>query len=452
MAAQSVDVQDILNAHPFSFRQVTIAALCFAVVLLDGFDTAAIGYVAPSLLAEWGLERPALAPVLSAALFGLVVGSLSVGPVCDRIGRRWVLIASVLVMGIACLGSALSPDLSALVTWRFVTGIGLGAAMPTALTLVSEYCPARRRSLVTNLVFCGFPLGAALGGLLSAWLIPTFGWRSMLVVGGMAPLLLAVALLLFLPESVRFLVARGHGAERIRKVLAPIVPSAGTAQAFTIAEARPSTDALASIRLVLSRPFIIGTAMLWITYFMGLVIFYAMINWMPVLLRDTGLTPATAAIVASLFPLGGLGSLFSGLLMDRSNGTLIVAVCYGLTAVAFAMIGLIGGHAGALMALVLVAGVMMNTAQSSLGSLAAAFYPTSCRATGIAWMMGLGRFGGIAGSFLVAELASRQLSFTGLFVALSVPGLIAAAALWIKHLVGVRPTAPAAADPERVPG
>ncbi|WP_042693107.1 MFS transporter [Azospirillum sp. B506] len=434
---RSIDIQGFLNAHPFSRRQIGIVLLCLCTVLLDGYDTAAIAFIAPSLLTEWGLQRPDLAPVLSAALFGLVMGSLTAGPLSDRIGRRPVLIVAVLIMGAACLASAFAGDLATLIAWRFVTGIALGAAMPTALTLVSEYSPSRCRALTTNLVFCGFPLGAALGGVLAAWIIPAFGWRTVLLAGGAAPLLLALVLLLRLPESPRFAVTRAKPVEQIRKLLTPISTAAADATRFVVAETAAAGGSRGAIRLVLSRGFILGTLMLWIAYFMGLAIFYAMINWMPVLFRDAGLAPAAAALVASLFPLGGIGSLFSGVLMDRFDGNRIVAIFFALTGLAFIVIGQIAGQVGMLTVAVLVTGALMNTAQSSLGALAAAYYPTQARATGIAWMMGLGRFGGIAGSFLVAWLAGWQLSFSGILSALAMPAFLAAAALWLKQMAGV---------------
>src|SRR3954447_21369230 len=204
---RSIDVQTFLNEHPFSGYQWVIFALCFWIVLLDGFDTAAIGYIAPSLITEWSVERPALAPVLSAALFGLAFGALSAGPLDDRFGRKAVLVVSVLVFGTACLASAFSGGLTQLVIWRFLTGLGLGAAMPNAVTLMIEYCPDQRRATLTNTMFCGFPLGAALGGFLAAWMIPLWGWRSVFLLGGLAPLVLTVLMLAILPESVRYMVA-----------------------------------------------------------------------------------------------------------------------------------------------------------------------------------------------------------------------------------------------------
>ncbi|HYZ34679.1 MAG TPA: MFS transporter [Crenalkalicoccus sp.] len=432
---RSLDVQAFLNAHPFSAFQWRVFALCFCVVLLDGFDTAAIGYIAPSLVAEWGVPRPALAPVLSAALFGLAFGALAAGPLADRLGRKTVLTGSVALIGAACLASAFAGSLDQLVVWRFVTGLGLGAAMPNAVTLMSEYCPEGRRATLTNAMFCGFPLGAACGGFLAAWMIPHWGWRSVLLLGGVVPLTLAVLLLALMPESVRYMVAKGQPAERIRRVLRRISPTAAEASAFTLAEPVPPAEARRTgLGLVLSRDYLLGSVMLWLAYFMGLVIFYALINWMPILFRDAGLDPQTAALITALFPLGGIGAILSGWLMDRFNGNTVIATCFALTAVAVWAIGRSAGTLALLTLVVLLAGTIMNTAQSSLPALAAGFYPTQGRATGVAWMLGLGRFGGVAGSFLVAELSRRQLDFATIFAIVAIPGLVAAAALAIKRI------------------
>ncbi|MEH3146320.1 MAG: MFS transporter [Methylobacterium frigidaeris] len=440
------DIQTLINENRFSGFQWLIFALCFLIVLLDGFDTAAIGYIAPSLVTEWGVSRPALAPVLSAALFGLAFGALSAGPLADRFGRKAVLVVSVFIFGLACLLSAYAGDLNQLVIWRFVTGLGLGAAMPNAVTLMSEYCPDSRRATLTNAMFCGFPLGAAFGGFLAAWMIPHFGWRSVLVLGGGVPLVLVVLLLAFLPESVRYLAARGAGTERIRRILRRISAAADLASEFRISEQAPASGASSGIGVVLSRPYLVGSVMLWLAYFMGLVIFYALINWMPILFKDAGLEPQTAALIAALFPLGGVGAILFGWLMDRFDGNLIIAAGFGLTAVAVWAIGQTTGNHGLLMLVVFLAGTLMNTAQSSLPALAAGYYPTQGRATGVAWMLGLGRFGGIAGSFLVAELSRRQLGFAEVFTVVAIPGLIACAALVAKRLArpgGGTPTLPA---------
>lgn len=430
-----MNVQTLLNDHPFSSYQWRVFALCFFIVLLDGFDTSAIGYIAPMLMTEWGVSKPDLAPVLSAALFGLAAGALFAGPLADRLGRKLVLVGSVALFASACLASAFSPDLWTLTVLRFLTGVGLGAAMPNAVTLMSEYCPDNRRSTLTNAMFCGFPLGAAAGGFLAAWMIPLLGWRSVLVLGGVLPLILTVFLLWQLPESVRYMVARQYPIERVRRVLQRIAgDSVKNVKRFVLTEAAPASDAKSGIGVVLSAPYRVGSLMMWLAYFMGLVIFYALINWMPVLFRDAGLDPKTGALVAALFPLGGVGAVFFGWLMDRFNATRIIAVGYALTAVSIWWIGQTAGNLGWLVVSVFLAGTIMNTAQSSMPALAAGFYPTSGRATGVAWMLGIGRFGGIAGSFLVAQLSAQHLGFSEIFSVVAVAGLIATAALVVKDI------------------
>ncbi|MGJ7511501.1 MFS transporter [Variovorax sp. GT1P44] len=430
---KQINVQSFLNEHPFSPFQWLIFTMCFLIVLLDGFDTAAIGFVAPSLLKEWGVPRPALAPVLSAALFGLALGAFAAGPLADRLGRRRVLIVSVAIFGLGCGASGFASDLTQLTILRFVTGLGLGAAMPNAVTLMSEYCPDQRRATLTNTMFCGFPLGAAFGGFLAAWMIPLWGWRSVFLLGGAVPLILVVLMVVLMPESVRYLVAKARPAERIRAVLRHVSPAADQGTSFIMTEHAAKTNAKGGMGVVLSRAYIVGSAMLWVTYFMGLVIFYALINWMPVLFKDVGLDAQTATLISALFPLGGVGAVLFGWLMDRFNANRVVMIGFALTAVAIFAIGHVGNAVGPLVVVVFVAGTLMNMSQSSLPALAAAFYPTQGRATGVAWMMGIGRFGGIAGSFIVAELSRQNVSFTNIFAIMAVPGLIAAVALLIKQ-------------------
>ena len=437
-AAGAVDVQDFLNRNRFSPFQWRIFGLCFLIVLLDGFDTAAIGFIAPSLMEEWGVSRQDLAPVLSAALFGLAGGALLAGPLSDRVGRKLVLACSTLLFGVACAASSFAASLSELAILRFVTGLGLGAAMPNAVTLMSEYCPDARRATLTNAMFCGFPLGAAAGGFLAAWMIPQWGWQSVLLLGGAVPVLVAVAGALLLPESVRFLLARGAGQDRVRAALRRISAGAAHAGVFVTTENAAPGAAANGMGVILSRPYLVGTLMLWLTYFMGLVIFYSLINWMPLLLKDAGLSPRNATLVSALFPLGGVGAVFFGWLMDRYNANAVIAAGFALTAASIFAIGRSAGHLGLLIGVVFLAGVVMNTAQASLPALAAAFYPTRGRATGVSWMMGVGRLGGIAGSFLVAELARRQFGIGGIFGVVALAGVAAMGALLVKMVAEPR--------------
>src|SRR5512142_1393357 len=172
----TVDVAAFIDAQPVSAFQIKLLLTCATVLFLDGFDTTAIGYVAPALAKELNLSRAALGPVFSAGLFGLMIGALLLGPLADRIGRRKIIIFSTLAFGIGTLVTALVNDVGTLFVVRLLTGLGLGGAMPNTIALTSEFSPHRRRATLVMIMFAGFSIGAALGGLLAAALMPPFGW------------------------------------------------------------------------------------------------------------------------------------------------------------------------------------------------------------------------------------------------------------------------------------
>src|SRR5437660_5713818 len=217
--ASPVDVASFIDQQPVGGFQIKLLLTCAAVLFLDGFDTQAIGYVAPALAREWGLSKAALGPVFSAGLFGLMIGALVFGPLADRIGRKTIIIASTLAFGIGALVTAAVQDVTTLLIIRFLTGLGLGGAMPNVIAMTSEYNPQRRRATMVMIMFCGFSIGAALGGMLAADLIPRFGWRSVFLVGGIAPLIMVPILVWRLPESVRFAAAAGQAPERVAGLL-----------------------------------------------------------------------------------------------------------------------------------------------------------------------------------------------------------------------------------------
>src|SRR6266446_8828753 len=217
--ASPIDVAEFIDRQPVGGFQIRLLLTCAAVLFLDGFDTQAIGYVAPALAKEWGLSKGALGPVFSAGLFGLMIGALVFGPLADRVGRKKIIILSTLAFGLGALVTAFVQDVNTLLAIRFLTGLGLGGAMPNAVAMTSEFNPRRRSATMVMIMFCGFSVGAALGGLLAAALIPQFGWRSVFVVGGAAPLLLVPILARRLPESVRFLALTGRAHERVAELL-----------------------------------------------------------------------------------------------------------------------------------------------------------------------------------------------------------------------------------------
>lgn len=426
-------VEAFIDESRISPMQWLTTILCFMIVLADGFDTAAIGYIASSLTSAWHIGKADLSPVLSASLVGVAIGALVAGPLADRQGRKRVLIGSALFFGITSLLTVFAHSLTMLTVLRFVTGIGLGAVIPNCVTLVAEYTPQRHRSILVNATYCGFPVGAAVGGFASSWLIPHMGWHSVLIVGGIVPVVLALAVWVGVPESVRYLVTRKAPAARIGHILKRIAPlDLSRVKRFVLHEAGRDQGGSA-LGIVMSGPYRVGTLMLWTVYFMGLLIFYLLTSWMPLLMSEAGFTPAQAAMLTALFPLGGgIGTIFSGWLMDRFNPHKIVAMGYVLTAVFIYLVGQQMGHLGVLAVLIFIAGTAMNGAQSSMPSLAAAFYPTNARVTGVAFMYGIGRFGGIAGVFMGGMFTAMGLPLSSVFMLLAIPSLIAAAALIVK--------------------
>ncbi|WP_395301025.1 aromatic acid/H+ symport family MFS transporter [Enterobacter sp. ECC-175] len=428
-----VDIQQVIDDSPFSRFHWMLIVLGFLVLAIDGFDTAAMGYIAPTLSAEWGIARQDLGPVLSAALLGLSLGALVAGPVSDRVGRKRVLVFSCLFFGLSSLGTAWAQSLNTLTLWRFLTGLGLGAAMPNAITLISEFAPQRCRAMAINTMYCGFPLGAAGGGAISSWLIPHHGWKSVLLLGAVAPLVLTVLLALLLPESVKYLVQRGKETARIRRIASQFAgQSVEKVSGFFLTETGAGQKK-GSVAQLFALPWLPGTLMLWTTYFMGLVIYYVLLSWMPTLMLGMGYPLAESAWLTSLFTFGGTaGILLAGWMMDRWEAHRVVTGGFFITMLLILALGMEHNHIVLFGGLIFVMGITMNGAQSGMQTLAATFYPTHCRATGIAWMQGIGRFGGVAGTLTSAHLLSLQWQADSILMFLSVPALLATAATLYK--------------------
>lgn len=249
-SVEAVDVRQLINQGSLSGGQIRLIVLCFIVVALDGMDIAIMGFIAPSLKTAWNVTNSQLGVVISAALIGLALGAMVAGPLADRFGRRLMIIFSVLFS--ACgRWLTFSHSIEQMVLFRFLTGLGLGAAMPNVSTLVAEYAPERRRSFIITVVFCGFTFGAASGGFAASWLLPRYNWHSVLLLGGILPLLVLPVLVKQLPESVRFLISRGAPAERIRTILERIIPgSTHSHSQFHASEADaalPEKNAIATV-------------------------------------------------------------------------------------------------------------------------------------------------------------------------------------------------------------
>src|SRR2546423_1798302 len=194
--------------------QIRVAAICTLVQMCDGYDVNSIGVTVPALTHAWNLPGPAFTTAFLWSSIGIMVGALSAGPIGDRFGRKPLLIASLLIFGLASLGSAFADSLGFMTVMRFFTGLGIGGAFPGAATLAGDYAPHRRRALMIMVSFTGAPLGGFLCGQLAGVLLPNFGWPSVFFVGGVVPLVMVAVLAVWLPESPRFLATKASLSPR----------------------------------------------------------------------------------------------------------------------------------------------------------------------------------------------------------------------------------------------
>lgn len=424
-----IDIAHTIDASPIGAFQTKIVLMCAAILFADGFDTQAIGFVAPELTRLWHIPRPALGPVFSAGLLGLMLGALVFSPIADRIGRKRIVVLSTAWFAVATLATIFAHDTTTLIAIRFVTGLGLGGAMPNAVALTAEYSPHRRRATLVMFAFCGFSLGAAIGGLIAAALIPRFGWQSVFLVGGLVPLLFVPLLALRLPESIRFLTLQG-AHDKVAALLHRIDPTTQPGARFRLHEERPA--GLPVLRLF-DPGRALPTILIWIVFFMSLLDLYFLSNWLPTVLADLGASVSAAALIASMLQVGGFVSVLAlGRVMDRFSFAGL-ALVYGLAAIAIALVGQSSHSIWAATTAIFAAGFCVVGAQTAANALVAAYYPTLLRSTGIGWALGIGRIGSIVGPLLGGALLAMHWSAPDLFLLAAIPAVIAtiaSAGLW----------------------
>jgi AAHS family 4-hydroxybenzoate transporter-like MFS transporter len=373
--------------------------LCGLVLVLDGFDSQAINYIGPPLSDFLHFPVKNLGSIFSAGLFGLMIGAMASGPIADRWGRKWPVILSTLSFAAFSLGTVHVGSFRELLLLRFLTGLGLGGAMPNVVALASEFVPRRVLPHVVTLLFIGMPLGGMLSGLLSAATIPRHGWQFVLYVGGTIPLAIALLLIVGLPESIGFLAASGKDPQKIARLMQRIAPDA----AATDVRATPRDTAHEGVPVkhLFTEGRTFGTILLWIPYFMNLLIIYFIASWLPALLRQTGMSVSAGATAASFFSFGGVfGCLCEGWLIKRFGPFGVLLGEFGLATISIAALSKIPGSFALMLAVTFVSGLMVIGAQGGLNAIAANFYPTAVRSTGVGWALGVGRIGSIVGPLL----------------------------------------------------
>ena len=428
-----VDVAAFINDSEISRFQYIIFTLCISIMMCDGFDTQALAYVAPSIASEWKLSPGIFGPVFAAVLLGSMVGAFAFGYLADRFGRKRTLVLCMILFGALNIGSAYATSIESFTLLRFLCGIGLGGVIPNVMALVSEYAPARRRATLVAITWCGFSLGAVLGGLISVPLISHFGWKSVFVFGGILPLCLVAIVVFALPESIKFLIlARGKGVELVA-VLRKLNPGRhfDDSSAFVLDEPRLGRG---SISALFRDGLAIGSVFLCLAFFMSLMLVYLFINWIPLLLRQAGLPLQDAMMGTIIFNLSGIfGSVFCTQFIDRKilPPVLILIFAYFVGAAAVFAIGFAGTSFWPIMGTIFLGGFFIIGAQLSLNAHITNYYPTAIRGTGVGWSQVVGRTGSLLGPLTGGALVSQGMSPSQLFQVSSIAPLLACACLLV---------------------
>lgn len=370
-------------------------ALCFAIAIFEGFDLQSMGVAAPRMRAEFGLDNAQMAWAFSAATLGTLPGALLGGRFADKIGRKKVLMFSILLFGIMSILTAFASQYSVLLLIRFLTGLGMGGALPMMITLASEAVSEKYKATAVSIMYSGIPFGGMLTSFVAMALAGDSEWRHIFYIGGLAPVLMIPLLIKFLPESNAYLVKSQQASVPFMQVL-----------------------------FAKERRF--STIQIWISFFCTLVVLYFLLNWLPLLMGAQGLSKNEANYVQIGYNVGGIfGSILMGILLDKLRMSFVIKLIYA--GILVALCGLAVSPTVGLLAFAAIAcGLFIVGGQSALYGLAARFYPTEMRGTGVGAAVAVGRIGSFAGPLFAGMLLSFG-SSSAMVIGASIPMILIAA-------------------------
>lgn len=417
------EARSLIDNHKISSLQWLIFAVCFLMNAIDGMDVLVISYAAPMLAEEWAIVPAALGVVFSAGLIGMTAGAMFIAPYADTIGRRNMILLSILITGGGVLATSLVNSIGTLVLLRFLSGMGIGAMLASVATMAAEFAPDRRRNLILGSVLAGYPIGATLFGIFAADIIPAHGWRAIFVVAGAASLATFPLVWLLLPESLTFLlrVRPAKALDRVNRTLAGM----GHRELTELPEARREIQSR-SVTGLFTAALRRSTVLLWLAFFMNFAALYFLASWIPKLATSAGLPLELAIYAGAVFNFGAVfGIATSGLLsqvigLKRTIATFLVA-----TALVMGVFGFARGSS-LLLALFGLIGFLIQGGFVGLYAIAARLYPTEIRTTGLGWAIGAGRTGAIVGPMLGGLLVAAGLSIGANFRWFAITLLLAA--------------------------
>lgn len=458
MSGKILDLDEVIDGQRLTGTSLAFFAVAMLTLISDGFDLAAMGYIAPELVKEWGIKPQQLVPAFSAAIIGMMLGGPLLGMFGDRLGRKRVIVVGLAVIGTSTLATMATRGMIDLMILRFVTGVGLGGVIPNVVALVAEIVPRRLRGRLIVIVAMGVALGIALPGVVGVLLVPRFGWRVLLLVGGVLPILVALASLRYVPESIRYMVERGDREDKVRGLARQLRPDLAIDDTTTFARAVAGPKiARGSIKPLFAGDLLLVTPLLWICQAANQMANFFSLTWLPTLLQASGASTASASASASLFSIGGLVSGIVLLFIIDRMGVVPLVILFLAGAPLVAAMAVSDLSPAAHAAIIAGAGFCVVGVQLGITALLGIFYPTPIRSLGTGWTQAAGRLGALAAPIVGGILLDMKLPIQALPLApalLLAVGFIACSVLTvlcIRRFQGWRPGeftgAPLAPDP-----
>jgi benzoate transport len=427
-AAQS-NPRMIMREQPMKLFQWVAVSLCVAMTALDGFDVLAVAFVGPELRGEWDIGATEIAALVSAGLFGMVTGSLIFSPIADVVGRRNVLLISLAIITVGMFASAFTTSVDELLPLRFFTGFGIGTMFAPVNSMAAEFSSMKRRGLAIGLNVLGYPLGTTIGGLIATWMLAenglNLGWPSVFFLGAGLTAALIPLLLLFMPESMDFLLSKRpkNALPKINIIMMKL----GRAPLAELPPPDEEAKMAGGLLQILKQPYLARVVIVIASYFMTISAFYFSAGLTTTILAQEGFNPSLSRVGGILITVGGmLGSLTFGLLSARIPFRHLTTIVCVLAVGSTSVFGLLGFNVYALFAGAIVMGFFINSAIAGFYTGMAAGFPAHLRATGTGFTLGIGRFGAIIGPLVGGVLFDAGLEFGWVYLVVGLPMLLSA--------------------------